>query len=161
MITIAHDYLATAGSTSSSSSISLTSTSTSVSSSSSTSSSSVCTATVYSQIAPAVAACTKITLDGISVPTNSTINLESLKAGSVVTFAGLTTFAYTNSSTFNPIEVGGAGITIQGAAGHVIDGNGQAYWDGQGSNGGTNKSVRVFSIALERFLTLPGLITSL
>ncbi|KAJ7801340.1 glycoside hydrolase [Mycena olivaceomarginata] len=30
-------------------------------------------------------------------------------------------------------------ITIQGASGSVIDGNGQAWWDGQGSNGGTTK----------------------
>lgn len=65
--------------------------------------------------------------------------MASLKAGSVVTFAGATTFAFTNSSTFNPITVGGAGVTIQGAPGSILDGNGQAYWDGQGSNGGVPK----------------------
>jgi polygalacturonase len=30
--------------------------------------------------------------------------------------------------------ISGSGITITGAPGHVIDGNGQAYWDGEGSN---------------------------
>jgi polygalacturonase len=77
-------------------------------------------------------------LQDIAVPTNSTITL-ALKAGTVVTFAGKTTFAFTNSSTFNPITLSGAGITVQGAPGHVIDGNGQAYWDGIGSNGGVPK----------------------
>ncbi|KUJ06425.1 uncharacterized protein LY89DRAFT_769533 [Mollisia scopiformis] len=105
----------------------------------SSSSSTPCTCTAYSQIAPAVAACTQITLQDISVPTNSSINLASLKAGSTVTFAGTTTFAFTNSSTFNPITLGGSGVTILGAPGSVLDGNGQAYWDGQGSNGGVPK----------------------
>jgi polygalacturonase len=98
-----------------------------------------CTATVYSQIAPAVAACTSIVLQDIYAPSNSTIALTGLKAGTVVTFAGKTTFGFTNISTFDPITIGGAGITIQGAPGHVIDGNGQAYWDGIGSNGGVPK----------------------
>jgi polygalacturonase len=90
-------------------------------------------------IAPAVAACTAITLQDISAPTNSTIVLTGLKAGTVVTFAGTTTFAFTNISTFDPITIGGAGITVQGAPGHVIEGNGAAYWDGIGSNGGVPK----------------------
>jgi polygalacturonase len=53
----------------------------------------------------------------------------------------LKTFGTTKDSDFNPIEIGGTDVTITGAAGHVIDGNGQAYWDGQGSNGGTDKYV--------------------
>ncbi|KAF4626252.1 hypothetical protein G7Y89_g11909 [Cudoniella acicularis] len=108
-------------------------------SSSSSTGSTPCTCTAYSQIAPAVAACTQITLQDISVPDNNSINLASLKTGSVVTFAGTTTFGFTNSSTFNPITIGGAGITILGAPGSILDGNGQAYWDGQGSNGGVPK----------------------
>jgi len=35
--------------------------------------------------------------------------------------------------------IGGTDITITGADGHVIDGNGAAYWDGEGSNGGVAK----------------------
>ncbi|KAE8448575.1 hypothetical protein EG329_009000 [Mollisiaceae sp. DMI_Dod_QoI] len=140
------DYSTITGSTSTSSASSSSSNSSSTSISQTGSSSSIlttasnpCTCTAYSQIAPAVAACTQITLQDISVPTNSSINLASLKAGSVVTFAGKTTFAFTNSSTINPITIGGAGITILGAPGSVLDGNGQAYWDGQGSNGGVPK----------------------
>jgi polygalacturonase len=105
-----------------------------------------------------VASCTAITLQGIAVPTNSTIDLSKLKTNSVVTFAGLTTFAFTNSSTFNPIEFGGANVTITSAPGAIIDGNGQAYWDGQGSNGGVPKWV--FSARLGvLLLTFPGPIT--
>jgi polygalacturonase len=49
------------------------------------------------------------------------------------------TFGFTNSSSFNPIQVSGKNVTVTAAIGAVIDGNGQAYWDGQGSNGGVPK----------------------
>jgi polygalacturonase len=86
-----------------------------------------CTATVYAEIAPAVAGCTDITLKDIYAPSNSSIDLSKLKAGAVVTFAGTTTFGFTNVSTFDPIIIAGKGITIKGAPGHLIDGNGQVY----------------------------------
>jgi polygalacturonase len=119
-----------------------------------------CTVTAYASISSAVASCTNIVLSGISAPASSTINLASLQTGTTVTFAGKTvssigslrqngfthetnqygqTFGYTEDSDFDPIVIGGTDITITGASGHVIDGNGQAYWDGQGSNGGTDK----------------------
>lgn len=56
-----------------------------------------------------------------------------------MTFAGLTTFAFTNDSKFDPIIISGKGVTIQGAPGHLIDGGGPMYWDGIGSNGGVPK----------------------
>jgi hypothetical protein len=37
--------------------------------------------------------------------------------------------------------ISGTDITITGASGHVIQGNGEAYWDGEGSNGGQDKYV--------------------
>jgi hypothetical protein len=42
------------------------------------------------------------------------------------------------------ITAGGTDITILGAPGHVINGNGQAWWDGQGSNGGQPKPDHFF-----------------
>jgi polygalacturonase len=57
----------------------------------------------------------------------------------VVAFAGTTTFGFTNSSTFNPMVFGGKGVTITATPDAIIDGNGQAYWDGIGSNGGVPK----------------------
>lgn len=53
----------------------------------------------------------------------------------------LQTFGTTPDDDFDPIVLGGRDITVKGAPGNVIDGNGQAYWDGQGSNGGRPKYV--------------------
>ncbi|RDL33839.1 putative polygalacturonase [Venustampulla echinocandica] len=100
----------------------------------------VCFCTEYSQISVAVASCTAITLQDIAVPDGgNSIDLSKLKDNSVVTFAGKTTFGFTNSSSFDPIILGGKGVTITSAPGAIIDGNGQAYWDGIGSNGGVPK----------------------
>lgn len=98
-----------------------------------------CVCTDYSQISAAVASCTNIVLSNIAAPNGSPINLSGLKTGTTVTFDGLTTFGFTNSSTFNPITIGGESITITASPGAIIDGNGQAYWDGLGSNGGVPK----------------------
>ncbi|KAH7413260.1 BcPG3, endopolygalacturonase 3 [Cadophora sp. MPI-SDFR-AT-0126] len=98
-----------------------------------------CTVSEYAQITSVVAACTNIVLENISAPASSTILLNKLKTGSTVTFAGKTTFGTTANDDFDPIYIGGTDITITGAPGHVIDGNGPAYWDGQGSNGGSSK----------------------
>lgn len=98
-----------------------------------------CIVTEYAQIASAVASCTDIVLSDLSMPASSTLDLQSLQTGAVVTFAGTTTFGTTPDSDFDPIVISGDSITIAGAAGHVIEGNGAAYWDGQGSNGGSEK----------------------
>jgi len=37
------------------------------------------------------------------------------------------------------IKIGGTDITVTADPDAVIDGNGQAWWDGQGSNGGITK----------------------
>ncbi|RDW69285.1 hypothetical protein BP6252_08305 [Coleophoma cylindrospora] len=100
-----------------------------------------CTATAYADIAPAVATCTNIVLQDIFAPSNSSIDLSKLQANSVVTFAGTTTFGFTNRSSFDPITIGGVGVTITAEPDAIIDGNGQAYWDGLGSNGGVPKFV--------------------
>ncbi|KAJ8059775.1 hypothetical protein OCU04_011408 [Sclerotinia nivalis] len=105
-----------------------------------------CTATAYGDIAAIVSSCTNIVLDNISAPASSSIDLTHLKDGSTVTFSGKTTFGTTADSDFNPIVVKGKDITLTGATGHVIDGNGPAYWDGNGSNGGTKKPDHFFVV---------------
>ncbi|KAJ7924730.1 polygalacturonase precursor [Mycena leptocephala] len=97
-----------------------------------------CTVTAVAQVASATASCTSIVLSNLAVPTSTTLNLSKLKTGTTVTFAGKTTFAFTDWDS-DLIQIGGQNITIQGASGSVIDGNGQAWWDGQGSNGGVTK----------------------
>ncbi|OHE90384.1 glycosyl hydrolase family 28 [Colletotrichum orchidophilum] len=98
-----------------------------------------CVITKYEDIANAVKTCTAITLSNIAAPANGAIDLSDLKPGTTVTFAGTTTFAKTEDSNFDPIIISGTDITVTGAPGNVIDGNGPAYWDGQGSNGGSPK----------------------
>ncbi|KAL4819895.1 glycosyl hydrolases family 28-domain-containing protein [Aspergillus spinulosporus] len=106
---------------------------------STTSTETPCICTEYSQVPSAVASCTSIVLSNIAAPNGSAIDLSNLQTGTTVTFDGLTTFGFTNSSSFNPVTIGGKDITITATEGAVIDGNGQAYWDGLGSNGGVPK----------------------
>ncbi|TVY85531.1 Polygalacturonase [Lachnellula suecica] len=105
-----------------------------------------CVATEASQIAAAVASCTEITLQDIAAPDGQAIDLSDLKPNSVVTFAGLTTFGFVDSKDFVPITAGGKNVTITCVSGAIIDGNGQAYWDGLGSNGGANKPNHFFKV---------------
>ncbi|KAK4547939.1 hypothetical protein LTR36_010658 [Oleoguttula mirabilis] len=107
---------------------------------------STCYVTAYSAVAAATAACTSITLKNILVPGNQTLDLSKLRAGTTVTFAGTTTFGFAEAD-YNLIEVGGTNITITAEKGAVIDGNGQAWWDGQGSNGGITKPDHFFVIS--------------
>ncbi|CZR57681.1 probable polygalacturonase precursor [Phialocephala subalpina] len=100
---------------------------------------SACVCTEYSQIAPAVANCTNIILQDIAAPPNGSIDLSKLQANSVVTFKGKTTFGFTNSSSFDSMTFGGKNVTITATPDAIIDGGGQLYWDGLGSNGGLPK----------------------
>ena len=97
-----------------------------------------CHVTSYSGVAAAVSSCTNITLDGIAVPGNTTLDLTKLKAGTTVTFAGKTTFAYADAN-YDMIKFAGTNVVLTAQKGAIIDGNGQAWWDGLGSNGGVAK----------------------
>ncbi|OCL14391.1 glycoside hydrolase family 28 protein [Glonium stellatum] len=99
---------------------------------------SLCSVTAYTNVAAATASCTAITLDNIRVPSGSTLDLSKLNTGTTVTFAGNTTFDYYDGN-INLIEIGGTDITVTSEPDAVIDGNGQSWWDGLGSNGGIAK----------------------
>jgi galacturan 1,4-alpha-galacturonidase len=80
-----------------------------------------------------------ITLSGINVPAGTTLDLTGLNDGTHVIFSGRTTFGFMQW-TGPLISVSGSNILVTGDAGHIIDGNGAAWWDGKGSNsGGTKK----------------------
>ncbi|PNS17241.1 Endopolygalacturonase B [Sphaceloma murrayae] len=98
-----------------------------------------CLVTDFSGISAAVATCTEITLKDIRGPTNQSINLSKVLPNTVITFAGTTTFDFTNISSFDPIVVGGTNVTVTAEPDALIDGNGPIYWDGIGSNGGVPK----------------------
>jgi polygalacturonase len=116
-----------------------------------------CTVTAAADVASAVASCSDIVLDNLSMPASSTLDLQKLQPSAVVTFSGRTTFGTTADDDFDPIVVSGDHITVTGAPGHVIDGNGPAYWDGQGSNGGGAKPDHFFVVHNTAYATISGL----
>lgn len=97
-----------------------------------------CTFTDAAAAAKGKTSCSSIVLKGITVPAGQTLDLTGLKDGTRVTFSGTTSFGYKEWK--GPlISVSGNNILIDGASGHLIDGNGAKWWDGKGSNGGKTK----------------------
>ena len=97
-----------------------------------------CTFTDAASAIKGKTSCTTITLSGITVPAGTTLDLTGLKDGTQVIFSGKTTFGYKEWE--GPlISVSGKNLLVTGASGHVIDGNGAAWWDGLGGNGGKTK----------------------
>lgn len=105
-----------------------------------------CTVTAAADVASAVASCTAIELSNLAMPANVTLDLTELQNGTSLVFSGTTTFGYSADEDFDPITISGSYITVTGAAGSIIDGNGPAYWDGEGSNGGGAKPDHFFVI---------------
>ncbi|KAF2801526.1 polygalacturonase 1 [Mytilinidion resinicola] len=97
-----------------------------------------CTFTSAASASASKKSCSNIILSGITVPAGKTLDLTGLKTGTTVTFKGTTIFGY-KEWTGPLISVSGTDITVKGASGHVINGNGAKWWDGKGSNGGKTK----------------------
>nr|AHJ09939.1 glycoside hydrolase family 28 [Apriona japonica] len=83
--------------------------------------------------------CRDITLDGLNVPAGVTLNLN-LNQGTKLTFQGTTTWEFYewNGPLLN---ITGEDLEITGASDHVLDAQGNLWWDGQGEHGGTIKPV--------------------
>ncbi|KAK3067244.1 Polygalacturonase 1 [Teratosphaeriaceae sp. CCFEE 6253] len=114
-----------------------------------------CTFTDLDSAVSGKASCSSIVLSGIAVAAGKTLDMTdlsdglfcpatrmiyqlTLSLGTTVTFEGTTTFGY--SEWDGPlISFSGTDITIQGASGHLIDMEGDQWWDAQGSNGGVTK----------------------
>lgn len=80
--------------------------------------------------------CTNIVLSNINVPAGKTLDLTDLSDGTTLTFEGTTSFGYEEWE--GPlISVSGTKVTVQGAAGHIINMEGQEWWDGKGDSGKT------------------------
>jgi polygalacturonase len=108
-----------------------------------------CTFTALSDATKSKTSCSTIVLSNIAVPSGVTLDMTGLNSGThvcatpsecleisliylQVTFEGTTSFGYKEWS--GPlISFSGTDITITGASGHVIDGNGAAWWDGKSS----------------------------
>lgn len=118
-----------------------------------------CTFTDAASAIAGKASCSAIILSGIAVPAGQTLDMTNLKKGTTVsfkhtnhhmdqtpfssdmyqvTFKGTTSFGYKEWE--GPlVSFSGTSITITGASGHVLDGQGAKWWDGKGSNGGKTK----------------------
>ncbi|KAJ8940647.1 hypothetical protein NQ318_012730 [Aromia moschata] len=96
-----------------------------------------CTVTSYSKVAEAVASCSEIVLDGITVPAETTLDI-ALQDGAELRFQNEIKFEY--AAWDGPlIKISGRGITVLGLLGHSLDGQGSKYWDGKGDGGGKAK----------------------
>jgi polygalacturonase len=83
--------------------------------------------------------CSSITFNGITVPRGQSLDLSKLTKGTTVTFQGHNTWLAQVGFPDSLLKIGGTDITVTGAAGARLDGQGAQYWDGQGSNGPTPK----------------------
>ncbi|KAF2635781.1 glycoside hydrolase [Massarina eburnea CBS 473.64] len=108
-----------------------------------------CTFTDASAASKSKTSCSTIVLSDIAVPSGTTLDMTKLNDGTTVIFEGTTSFGYKEWE--GPlISVSGTKITVQGADGHVIDGNGAKWWDGKGSNGGTTKPKFFYAHSLKQ-----------
>jgi len=97
-----------------------------------------CTFTNAASASKSKTSCATIVLSNIAVPSGTTLDMTKLNANTHVIFEGTTSFGYKEWE--GPlVSFSGTGITIEGASGHVIDGNGAKWWDGEGTNGGKTK----------------------
>ncbi|KAH8689420.1 polygalacturonase [Talaromyces proteolyticus] len=82
--------------------------------------------------------CSTIILSNVAVPSGTTLDLSSLPDDTSVIFEGETTWGYEEWG--GPLlQIGGKGITIEGASGAYLNPDGARWWDGEGSNGGKTK----------------------
>ncbi|KAI9738190.1 MAG: Polygalacturonase 2 [Cirrosporium novae-zelandiae] len=116
---------------------------------------SACTFTAYTAATKSKTSCSTIVLSSIAVPSGKTLDMTGLTKGTTVIFEGTTTFGYKEWS--GPlISFSGTDITIKGASGHEINGNGAKWWDGGGSNSGKTKPKFFYAHSLKQS-TITGL----
>ncbi|KAH7036375.1 endopolygalacturonase [Macrophomina phaseolina] len=88
--------------------------------------------------------CSVIRLSNIAVPAGVTLDLTGLDTGASVIFEGKTTFGHAQWD--GPlISISGTNIQVSGGPGHLIDGNGPAWWDRQGTNNPANRKPKFFA----------------
>ncbi|TVY81891.1 Polygalacturonase [Lachnellula suecica] len=108
-----------------------------------------------SAVSKSKAACATIVLNNVAVPADKTLDLTKLTTGTEVIFQGTTTFGYEEWS--GPlVSVSGTSITVTGASGSVLNGDGARWWDSKGSNGGKTKPNFFYAHSLKQS-TISGL----
>jgi polygalacturonase len=100
--------------------------------------------------------CATIVLDNIAVPSGTTLDLTDLTSGTSVIFEGETTWGYEEWS--GPLlSISGENIAISGSSGHILNGGGAQWWDGEGSNGGKTKPKFFYAHDLTGTSSITGL----
>ncbi|KAG5899494.1 hypothetical protein JTB14_015204 [Gonioctena quinquepunctata] len=88
----------------------------------------------FSQVEAVSANCDNIVVSNLEVPAGQTLDFQFKKPGVTITFEGKTTFGF--QAWAGPLlRIQAKGITVQGAPGSVLDGQGPLYWDGKGGKG--------------------------
>ncbi|KAJ8923907.1 hypothetical protein NQ315_006683 [Exocentrus adspersus] len=82
--------------------------------------------------------CDEIIIESINVPAGVTLDLTHLKTGSKLVFKGTIQWEY-EEWTGPLMRIKGTNVEVIGSDGHVLDGRGHLWWDGQGGNGGKTK----------------------
>ncbi|KAK7717212.1 hypothetical protein SLS57_006357 [Botryosphaeria dothidea] len=114
-----------------------------------------CTFTDAENASKSKSSCATIILSDITVPAGETLDLTDLEDNTYVEFQGTTTFEYDEWE--GPlVSFSGTGLTVTGASGHVLDGNGAKWWDGEGSNGGVTKPKFFYAHSMKQS-TIKGL----
>ncbi|RDW62700.1 hypothetical protein BP5796_11002 [Coleophoma crateriformis] len=100
--------------------------------------------------------CATVVISAMTVPSGTTLDMSKLSQGSTVIFEGTTTWEYEAWS--GPLlQIEGTDITVKGATGNLLDGNGAKWWDGKGSNGGVTKPKFFYAHSLKGTSSITGL----
>mgnify|MGYP002775526695 CR=1 FL=1 len=83
-----------------------------------------CTVTSYDKVSNALKSCSNIIINGITVPGGETLELD-LQTGSTLTFQGHIKFSH-KSGKGPLVVVKGSKVTVEGASGSVLDGDGES-----------------------------------
>jgi len=115
-----------------------------------------CTFTDAAAASKSKTSCATIVLDGITVPSGTTLDMTKLTSGTHVIFEGETTWEYEEWS--GPLfSVSGENIVVSGNSGHTLNGNGAKWWDGEGTNGGKTKPKFFYAHSLTGTSSITGL----
>ncbi|KAJ8951923.1 hypothetical protein NQ317_002016 [Molorchus minor] len=96
-----------------------------------------CTVTSFDQLDAAIATCSDIVISGVEVPAGQQLDLN-LNNDTRISFDGHITFAYADWD--GPlIHIKGHNVTVEGTEGHILDGQGELWWDGLGGHGNNTK----------------------
>ncbi|CAL5869571.1 uncharacterized protein PFLUO_LOCUS3801 [Penicillium psychrofluorescens] len=110
-----------------------------------------CTFTSAASAIAGKKSCSSIVLEDIHVPAGETLDLSDLEPKTKVVFAGETSFGYKEWD--GPlIRVSGSNIVVLGTTNHIINGGGERWWDGQGTNGGKTKPKFFYAHGLDNSL---------